>query len=366
MSDVGVAIKNIFGTGKDIYWYGIIIAVALIVAIVLGVKEAKRRGYISDLVIDYMFIAVPLAIVCARLYYVAFEWEHFAKNPISILYIWNGGLAILGAVIGGIIAAIIFCKWKKVPFGDLMDIAAPCLILAQAIGRWGNFANQEAYGPIITDANWAWFPAAVYIERLQEWHMATFFYESVWNLIVFVILMFYRKKAKFRGNVFAAYLMLYGLGRAVIEGLRTDSLYLIQWATAKSVNEAIVFNGLRISQVLSLLMVIGAIIYFIVMRKKNPVQEAYFGKYSIGFKEESEGGDEDDIDEKEAVIAATRAAEVKPPEKPEDGKEQPMAEDKIAQDGAEAPEETEKEEEPEAAKEAEKPEKATKKPKKED
>ena len=287
MGGPGVAF-NIFG--KDIYWYGIIIAVGLILAIVIGVLEARRKGYISDLVIDFMFLAVPLAVIFARLYYVVFQWETFAANPISMLYIWQGGLAIYGAVIGGVIAAGIFCKWKKVPLGDILDVAAPGLILAQGIGRWGNFANQEAFGARVSDPAWQWFPASVFIDRLGEWHMATFFYESVWNIIAFIIIMFYRKKAKLRGNVFAAYLMLYGFGRLIIESLRTDSLYLIQWATDTSVNDAVVFNGIRISQLLSLVMVLGAIAYFILMNKRNPVEQAYYGRYSIGFKASEAAG----------------------------------------------------------------------------
>jgi phosphatidylglycerol:prolipoprotein diacylglycerol transferase len=316
MGGTGVAF-NLFG--KDIYWYGIIIATGLIIAIVLGILEAKKRGYISDLVIDFMFLAVPLAVIGARLYYVTFEWPTFANDPISILYIWQGGLAIYGAVIGGVIAAIIFCRWKKLPFGDLMDIAAPGLVLAQAIGRWGNFANQEAFGAKITNEAWQWFPAAVFIDRLQEYHMATFFYESFLNVLVFITLMLYRKKAKFRGNVFAAYVMLYGFVRFIVESLRTDSLYLIRWGTNVSVNDAVVFDGLRISQVLSLLMIIGAIIYFIVMRKRNPLKEAYEGRYSIGYvaqapevlNDEDEDVDDEDNDGNDiGILEKTHKAEL--------------------------------------------------------
>lgn len=307
--NVGVAF-NIFG--RDIYWYGIIIAFALIIAIVLGVLEAKRRGYISDLVIDFMFIAVPLAIIGARLYYVVFEWETFAKDPISLLYIWEGGLAIYGAVIGGVIGAAIFCRWKKFPLGGLLDIAAPSLILAQAIGRWGNFVNQEAFGAKITDPAWQWFPVAVYIERLNEYHMATFFYESFLNFIIFIVLMFYRKKAKLRGNVFAMYVLLYGVARFFTEALRTDSLYLIRWVTDVSVNDAVIFNGIRISQLLSLFMIIGAIAYFIIMKKKNPLEEAYCGKYCIGFNKDKA---EEETEKEEIKEEQENKAEKKPVKK---------------------------------------------------
>jgi phosphatidylglycerol:prolipoprotein diacylglycerol transferase len=365
----GVAIKNLFGTGKDIYWYGIIIACALIIAIILGIVEARRKGYISDMIIDFMFLAVPLAIVGARLYYVIFEWDMFAGDPVSILYIWNGGLGIYGAVIGGVIAALIFCRWKKIPFGDLMDIAAPSLVLAQGIGRWGNFANQEAFGAKITDPAWQWFPAAVYIQRPvvdgilypAGYYMATFFYESFWDVAVFVILMLYRKKAKFRGNVFAAYVMLYGFGRMIIEGLRTDSLYLIQWSSNVSVNDAIVFNGLRVSQVISLLLVIAGIVYFIMMRRKNPLQEAYYGKYSLDFTEDgieepaddaTDAASEKAVSKKAGAVIADEGGEpgeadeteVKAVKKPR--KRQLVVEDMIAEESGEEPEEKPEESKP--------------------
>ena len=111
-----------------------------------------------------------------------FEWDIYKNRPLDIIKIWEGGLAIYGAVIGGIIAALIFSRWRRINFWDLVDIVSPSLILGQAIGRWGNFFNQEAYGKIVTDKAWQWFPYAVYIEARQEWHMATFFYESMWNL----------------------------------------------------------------------------------------------------------------------------------------------------------------------------------------
>ena len=121
--------------GKDIYWYGIIIATGLILGVLIGVYEAKRKGYRSELVLDFILLAVPLCIICARLYYVIFQWDNYASNPIEMLYIWNGGLAIYGGVIGGAIAAVLFYRWRRVAIGDMLDIAAPGLIIGQAIGR---------------------------------------------------------------------------------------------------------------------------------------------------------------------------------------------------------------------------------------
>ena len=221
--------------------YGLLIAVAIAVAVYLCSREEKRLHLPQDTAIDLALWLVPAAIIGARLYYVAFQWEMYAQNPIRILYIWEGGLAIYGGVIGGALAAFAFSKKKKIPFGLLADMVAPVLILGQAIGRWGNFFNSEAYGYLITNPAWQFFPAAVFVSG--EWHMATFFYESMWNLAGFILLWCKRKTVKIPGNLFLGYLMWYGAGRAVIEGLRTDSLML---------------GPFRVSQLLSLALVIFA------------------------------------------------------------------------------------------------------------
>ena len=255
--------------GKDIYWYGIIIAAALIVGVVLGVLEAKRRGFRSELVLDFMLLAIPIGIVCARLYYVIFEWENYAGNLLRIIAIWEGGMAIYGAVIGGVIAAIIFKSWRRVYIGDMLDVAAPSLIIAQAIGRWGNYVNQEAHGGLITDPSWQWFPAGVNING--EWFQATFFYESMWNVLVFIVLMALRKKIKVRGGVFALYVALYGLGRFWIEALRTDSLMI---------------NEIRVSQLLSAVLFILGLAYIIVMSVMKVQFTPYDGYYSTSWSQE--------------------------------------------------------------------------------
>jgi len=271
--------------GKDIYWYGIIIAAALIVGVVLGVREAKRRGFRAEMVLDFMLIAIPICIICARLYYVAFEWEVYAADPLKILYIWEGGLAIYGAVIGGIIAALIFKRWRRVPIGEVMDIAAPSLIIAQAIGRWGNFVNQEAHGAQIVDKAWQWFPAGVNIEGI--WYQATFFYEFVWNVIVFILLMIFRKKFKYRGGVFALYIAGYGFGRFWIEGMRTDSLW---------------WGSFRVSQVLSIVLFVCGIAYIVFMSIRKAKAKPYEGIYSRDWTTEQ-------IAEFKANIKSIRAQE---------------------------------------------------------
>ena len=242
------------------------------------------------MIVDFLIIGIPLAVVCARLYYVFSEWGYYSQNPDKIIAVWEGGLAIYGAVIGAIIAAFIFCRWKKVPVGDLLDFGGVGLIIGQCIGRWGNFVNQEAFGVAVTDPNWQWFPFAVNITRTHTvaeynsalgmmeqvpceapWHLATFFYESLWNLIVFVLLLAYFKKAKRRGNVFAMYLVLYGAGRAFVEGLRTDSLWLIP-------------GVVRISQLVGILCVVLGILYLLIMRKRPYAFVPYEGPYSLTYQ----------------------------------------------------------------------------------
>lgn len=255
--------------GIAVHWYGIIIATALIVAVVLGVMEAKRRGYRSEYVLDFMLIAIPLGIIFARLYYVVFEWQHYGGDFLRIIAVWEGGLAIYGAVIGGALAAFIFAKWRKLSFGEVLDVAAPSIILAQGIGRWGNFVNQEAHGGLITDAAWQWFPAGVEIGG--QWYLAAFFYEFVWNLIVFAILIMLRKKIKLRGGVFALYGALYGFGRFWIESLRTDSLWL---------------GDFRISQIVSLALIVLGVLYLVLMPRWQKERPAYDGYYSLSWTPE--------------------------------------------------------------------------------
>jgi len=246
--------------GKDIYWYGILMATALLCGILLARKTAKRNGLDPDSIFDLALLVVPLAIIGARIYYVAFTWDYYSQMPFTEMFkIWNGGMAIYGGVIGGVIGVWIYCRWKKAKMLTLLDVLAPCLILGQAIGRWGNFVNQEAFGYAVTNPALQFFPFAVFIEAENAWHLATFFYESMWNFGVFAFLAWYTfgKKNPVRGNVFLYYLLLYGAGRIWIEGLRTDSLY---------------FLGIRVSQWLSGGMIIAALatlIYRAVKRKRQ-------------------------------------------------------------------------------------------------
>ena len=241
--------------GKDIYWYGIIMATAMLLGILLASRLMKRAGENPDLIYDLAIIVIPLAIIGARIYYVLFQWEYYSNYPFwEVFAVWHGGLAIYGGVIGGLIGLLVFSKWKKISFFKLADVVAPALILGQAIGRWGNFVNQEAYGSPTNNIALNFFPVSVFIEATGRYHYATFFYESMWNLLVFALLMLYtyeklwKKKERVHGDVFVLYLVLYGFGRMFIEGMRTDSLML---------------GPIRISQLLSGVMVLCGVLYFI-------------------------------------------------------------------------------------------------------
>ena len=224
--------------GLEIHWYGILIALGIALAVALGSLREKRLGLPKDTGIDLALVGIPAAIVCARLYYVLFSWRAYAANPIHILYIWEGGMAIYGGIIGGVLAGSLYGRVKKLPFLKLADLAAPSIALGQAIGRWGNFVNQEAYGRVAAQAWQQRFPIAVFIQADGQWHYATFFYESAWCFLIVATLLIAEKKRRLRdGDVFLGYVFLYALERALVEGLRTDSLYL---------------GAFRVSQLLSL------------------------------------------------------------------------------------------------------------------
>ena len=232
-------------------WYSVLIVIGICLALLIASHEEKRLALPRDTVIDAALWVIPFGVLGARIYYVVFAWDTFAGDPISVLYVWQGGLAIYGAVIGGFIGVLFFAHKRRLHLGTLTDIIAPGLILAQALGRWGNYFNMEAYGVQITDPAWQFFPAAVYIPSIAggAWHMATFFYESMWNLIVFAALMLSRKRMHRTGDTSLWYFLLYGAGRLVIEGLRTDSLYA--------------GTTIRISQLLAGLMCLAVLFIFI-------------------------------------------------------------------------------------------------------
>ncbi len=254
--------------GFQIYWYGIIIGVGVLLGLWIAIRESERRGLHKELFIDLILFAVPIAIICARIYYVIFQWSYYSQHPGEIIKIWNGGIAIHGALIGAVLTTIIFAKVRNVSFWKLADIAAPSLLLGQAIGRWGNFMNQEAHGGEVTRA---------FLENLHlpqfiinqmyingVYYQPTFLYESLWNLLGVVILLLLRRVNLRRGEIFLSYLIWYSIGRFFIEGLRTDSLMLT--------------NTLRMAQVISITLIVVAIALLVYRRFVGIEKHRYLDK----------------------------------------------------------------------------------------
>ena len=224
---LGIAINppSSFTLGPlSIHLYGVIIATGLILAVLYCSKRADQFGLTEDTLLDGVLWVTPVAILCARLYYCAFSWEMYADNPISILYIWEGGIAIYGSVIGAVLGIIVFCKIKKVKIATVLDLVSLGFLIGQAMGRWGNFFNREAFGAE-TESFLRMGLMKVSTGEVTYYH-PTFLYESLWNITGFLVLHFLSRKRRFDGQIALGYLAWYGLGRAFIEGLRTDSLYI--------------------------------------------------------------------------------------------------------------------------------------------
>lgn len=244
---------------KPIYWYGILIMLGVVLATVYASAQSQQFGIQKDDLYDTVLWSVPIGIVCARIYYVIFEWEQYKDNLLEIVATWHGGLAIYGGIIGGIIVIAVVCKVKKIHVMDMLDLCASAIPIGQILGRWGNFFNCEAYGSATT-APWRMVIGKTLEEAGATGNHPTFFYESAWNLIGFIILYFSSKKRKYRGEILLLYLGWYGLGRFFIEGLRTDSLYV--WGT-----------GIRVSQVVALICIIIGLGGFLLNRKMPFLQE---------------------------------------------------------------------------------------------
>lgn len=233
--------RYIVGT---IPWYSVLIISGVLAAIALCTHEEKRRNLPTDTVIDLAFWVLPLGLIGARLYYVIFQWPMYAGDLLSILRVWEGGLAIYGGVIGGMLGVLLFSWRKRINPFLLTDMIVPGLSLAQGIGRWGNYFNMEAYGREITSPAWQFFPVGVQISSGSgyTWHMATFFYESCWDITVFLLLWFIiRKRSRSVGITTLWYFLLYGTGRFLIEGLRTDSLMTGSFRVSQLLSLALAF-----------------------------------------------------------------------------------------------------------------------------
>ena len=260
---------NIFGL--DVYWYGLIIGIGILSGLILAVHEAKRTGQNPDDYMDFVLVAIVACVIGARLYYVAFSWDNYKDDLMSIFALREGGLAIYGGIITAVICAILFTRYKKMNFWLFADTAAPSLILGQIIGRWGNFFNREAFGGY-TDGLFAMryikdqtyniaqsvLDKTVFVNGIEYIQVhPTFLYESLWNLGVLVILLIVKRKKKFDGEIFGIYILGYALGRVWIEGLRTDQLLIGD-------------TGIAVSQLLSgVLIFVGiGLLYYSIKKKK--------------------------------------------------------------------------------------------------
>lgn len=240
-----------------VYWYGIIIAFGVFLGFYLASKEAKRLGLDENIFADLLVWAIPISIISARIYYVLFKWSYFSQNPGQIFAIWEGGIAIHGALIGATITGIVFAKKRGISFWKLADIAAPSIILGQAIGRWGNFMNQEAHGGPVTRSFLESLSLPEFIIDQMfingQYYHPTFLYESVWNILGFIILILLRRVNLRQGELFLSYIIWYSIGRFVIEGMRTDSLMLTE--------------TLRGAQFISILLIIFGLVMIFYRRK---------------------------------------------------------------------------------------------------
>lgn len=234
--------------GKDIYFYGIIVAFGLLLGSLYAFINAKKEGISDDDFLDILLVAVPSSVICARIYYVAAMWNDYKNNIADVFKIWEGGIAIYGAIIGGVISVLICCRFKKISFLKVADICSPALFIGQIIGRFGNFVNMEAYG-YNTDLPWGMTSETIKSELLALQKKGinvnpdmcvhpTFLYESLWNALGLILILILKKHKRHSGEMFAFYIAWYGLGRFFIEGLRTDSL---------------MFYGLRISQIIGII-----------------------------------------------------------------------------------------------------------------
>lgn len=249
-----------------VHWYGVIIGLGALLGLWLAVNESQKRGLHKDTFVDLILFAIPIAILSARAYYVIFQWnEYYKVNPGEIVKIWEGGLAIHGGLIGAVVTTIIFARIRGLSFWKLADIAAPSILLGQAIGRWGNFINQEAYGePVSREFLENLYLPEFIINQMNiqgEYHHPTFLYESLWSLAGVLLLLLLRKANLRWGELFLTYVIWYSIGRYFIEGMRTDSLMLT--------------DTLRAAQVVSATLIAASVIFIIVRRVRGDSQKKY-------------------------------------------------------------------------------------------
>lgn len=253
------ALNPIAGTffGIPIHWYGVIIATGVVIALLMAVHEGRRLGIDEDTFYDFLLWMLPIAFICARAYYVIFQWPYYAAHPSEIIAIWDGGIAIYGGLIGGFLTLYFFCRHRHLSVLTMLDVIVPGVILAQAMGRWGNFFNQEAFGRITTRSALVAQHLPVFIINQMNvgghYRVPTFLYESTWDFVGFLVLVLLRHRHHVfkHGEIFLTYIAWYAFGRFFIEGMRTDSLML---------------GNIRVSQMLSVILFVVAIATMIYRR----------------------------------------------------------------------------------------------------
>ena len=263
----------------SVHLYGVMIALGLTLAVIYGCRRSKEFGLTEDHILDGVLWVAPFAVLCARAYYCIFQWEEmYAHRPLAVFYIWEGGLAIYGGVLGAVLGVFVLCRIKKISPFALLDLVSIGFLIGQSIGRWGNFFNREAFGAE-TDS----FLRMGLLDPatgITTYHHPTFLYESIWNALGFLLLHKLSKKREYDGQIALGYVVWYGLGRAFIEGLRTDSLYIPG-------------TQLRVSQVLaaaSCLAAVAVLVYFVL---KPPAKPLFANRDAENPTENAEGGNED-------------------------------------------------------------------------
>lgn len=260
--------------GFEVAWYGVIIGVGILLAMYLASSEGDRKGMPQDFILDLAFWTVPIAILGARAYYVLFELGYYLENPGQIFQIWNGGLAIYGALLTGALVVYFFTKKKNVPVMLTLDVLAPGVLIAQSLGRWGNFINQEAHGAAVTrEFLEGLFLPEFIINQMNikgTYYHPTFLYESLWSLMGFALIVYLRRRPNLlrEGEVFFSYIIWYAFGRFFIEGMRTDSLYL--------------FANIRVSQLLSIILIAGAIAAWAYRRYNHYPKDSFYTDINLG------------------------------------------------------------------------------------
>ncbi|OKP67252.1 prolipoprotein diacylglyceryl transferase [Paenibacillus helianthi] len=288
----------VFSIGSlPVHWYGLILGVGALVGLLLAIQEGKRFNISQEFFMDMLLLGLPSAIIGARIYYVAFKWEDYKDNFADVFKIWNGGIAIYGALIGAVICGMIYFRYKGYPFWRIVDICAPGLLAGQMIGRWGNFVNQEAYGGVVEESflrDKLHLPDFIVNQMYigDAFHHPTFLYESLWSLLGILLLMVLRRQKFVRaGEIFLSYFIWYSIGRFFIEALRTDSLGFqgssglasflnglwspMKWFGFEQGYLDPAYGNIRSSQLLALLTIVAAIIIIIVRRVTGQPKDHY-------------------------------------------------------------------------------------------